>query len=329
MIDRACGGLSEIGQTSLEDLRVALRGKGLWLDYGAVVLRVQSEGGPLAEQVRAVYPRFPFATAGPWADLHVRIARARGIRRWFRPQSLFFTDGGQPFLPFPADSPLPLMEWGSNWLIGQQRLDYLLLHAGVVERNGGALILPALPGSGKSTLAAALSLSGWRLLSDEFGVYDPEHDCMRALLKPVALKNESIGVIRNLFPAARLGPAFPKTRKGTVAHLAAGAEAVARRHEPAAPTAVIFPRWQRDAETRLVAADEERVFRALAFNAFNYTVLGEVGFRAAISLVRRCPAWELTYSRLDEAIAAIDSVWPLAKAPRQPACTPDEALAAA
>jgi hypothetical protein len=44
----------------------------------------------------------------------------------------------------------------------------------------------------------------------------------------VALKNESIGVIRAFAPQALLGPDFPKTRKGTVAHLAASAMAVAR-----------------------------------------------------------------------------------------------------
>jgi predicted ATPase len=33
----------------------------------------------------------------------------------------------------------------------------------VVERDGHALILPAMPGSGKSTLTAALVQRGWRL----------------------------------------------------------------------------------------------------------------------------------------------------------------------
>ena len=47
---------------------------------------------------------------------------------------------------------------------------FLLLHAGAVERGGGAVLLPAQPGSAKSTLAAALACSGFRLLSDQFGV---------------------------------------------------------------------------------------------------------------------------------------------------------------
>jgi hypothetical protein len=51
------------------------------------------------------------------------------------------------------------------------------------------------------------------------------------------------------------------------------------------------------------------MFAALAFNAFNYGVLGATGFQAVIGLVRCCPGWQLTYSDLDEALAAIDAIW--------------------
>ena len=133
--------------------------------------------------------------------------------------------------------------------------------------------MPALPGSGKSTLTAALSLNGWRLLSDEFGAFDPALGAFRALLKPIALKNASIGVIRTFARHARLGPEFPKTRKGTVAHLGADALSVARRHEPAAPGAVILPRWSAGSPTRLEPLSSDQLFSALAFNAFNYNTL--------------------------------------------------------
>jgi hypothetical protein len=54
----------------------------------------------------------------------------------------------------------------------------------------------------------------------------------------------------------------------------------------------------------------ESLFGALAFNAFNYRLLGAVGFDAVVSLTRRCPAWQLVYSDLDDAIRAIDGLWP-------------------
>jgi HprK-related kinase A len=273
-------------------------------------MHVRSDSAALAAQLRAVYAAFAFNTLGSWADLHVQVLRPRNVRRWIAPHVLFRCDGRRPFEPFPADSPLPLLEWGGNWLIGQRLNDLLLLHAGVVERNGLALLMPALPGSGKSTLTAALSLSGWRLLSDEFGAFDPALGAFRAMLKPIALKNASIGIIKAFAGHARLGPEFPKTRKGTVAHLGADALAVARRREPAAPGAVILPKWSAGSPTKLEALSSDRLFSALAFNAFNYTTLGAVGFDAVIHLVRRCPAWTLIYSDLADALAAIDAVWP-------------------
>lgn len=298
-----------LAQSPLTSIRNALRHGGLRFDFGAMVLRLRSDSAALALQLQQVYRNFPFDDSRHWADLHVDVMRQHGLRRWIAPQVVFRCDGREPFVPFPADSPLPLTEWGVNWLIGQRLNNLLLLHAGAVERQGLALILPAVPGSGKSTLTAALSLRGWRLLSDEFGAYDPALGAFRALLKPVALKNQSIDVIRSFEPEAQIGPLFPKTRKGTVAHLGAGAAAVTRCAEPAAPGAVILPKWVAGSSTRLEVMTPDAVFMALAYNAFNYTTLAAVGFEAAVQLARDCPGWTLVYSDLDDAVAAIDRLW--------------------
>src|SRR5690606_37182966 len=125
-----------------------------------------------------------------------------------------------------------------------------------------------------------------------------------------ALKNQSIEVMRAFTPSATMGPVFPKTRKGRVAHLAADADAVQRRHEGARPGAIVLPRWKQGSTTIWEPVPEHVVFPALSFNAFNYSLLGEVGFHAAIGLTRACPAWELTYSDLDDALATIAAAWP-------------------
>jgi HprK-related kinase A len=183
------------------------------------------------------------------------------------------------------------------------------LHAGALERDGKALLMPALPGSGKSTLTAALAHRGWRLLSDEFGALDPQARMFHAMLKPVALKNTSIDVIRRFEPAAVFGPSFPNTRKGTVAHMAAPVDAVDRRNQAALPGAFLFPKWQAGESTRIEAMAPHDVFSAMAFNSFNYNLLGEVAFDAALDLARRCPGWRLVYSDLDDAIARLDELW--------------------
>lgn len=287
-----------------------LKTTGVWLDVGAATLRVHSDCAAFGSQLQAVYGSFPAIDHAWWADVHVRIQPSKGFRRWLKPQALFFCDGLQTFDPFPAASPLPLFEWGCNWAIGRRLNDRLLLHAGAVERDGLALVLPATPGSGKSTLTAALSQHGWRLLSDEFGAYDPSAGIFQAVLKPIALKNESIAVVRRFAPRAVIGPEFPKTRKGTVAHVAPTSDAVRRRHELARPGAIILPRWQAGAVVRLEPLPQSTVFPALAFNAFNYGLLGADGFRSAVRLARECLAWQLVYGELKDALSAIESVWP-------------------
>lgn len=302
--------IQTLAQVGRAEVARALAGDGLWIDLGAAILRAQSNSNLLATQLETAYGQFPFIDRADWADLHVQIRRAAGVRRWLRPQVILHCDGQQPFDPFPSDSPLPLFEWGCNWLIGRRLNDLLLLHAGAVEKDGLALLLPALPGSGKSTLTAALSQRGWRLLSDEFGALDPESGTFRAVLKPIALKNQSIAVIRRFAPQAVFGPEFPKTRKGTVAHLAPQSAAVARRHESARPGAVVLPKWEAGSQTRWEPLPENVLFPSLAFNAFNYSLLGAVGFKSVVRLVRQCPAWQLVYSDLDDALATIEAAWP-------------------
>lgn len=299
-----------LGDETTPTVARALRGDGIWLDIGGATLRVRGRSPHLPQQLRSVYRHFPFVPKADWADLHLSLDPVPGLRRWLRPQVRLIADSRIPFQPFPADHPLPMLEWGANLLLGQRFHHLLLFHAGVVEREGRALVLPALPGSGKSTLTAALSLSGWRMLSDEFGALDPHTGEFQALLKPVALKNRSIEVIRGFSSQAEIGRVFEKTRKGDVAHLAPSAHAVAQRHVAAKPGAVVLPRWLEGSQTVFRPLAEESVFRSLAFNAFNYHTLGAAGFEAVMAITRRCPAWELVYSRLDEALAALERIWP-------------------
>ena len=60
-----------------------------------------------------------------------------------------------------------------NRALGDRVRDFLLLHAGAVENDGGVVLLPAKMDSGKSSLVVALLEAGCGYLSDEFGAIDP------------------------------------------------------------------------------------------------------------------------------------------------------------
>lgn len=241
-------------------------------------------------------------------DFNLRVEKVSGWRRWWRPQVIFINERTSIFEPYPAEQAFPLLEWGTNWCISMRAHKFLMLHAGVVERGGRALILPALPGSGKSTLSAALACRGWRFLTDEIGLVDHRDGRLAPLPRAIPLKNQSIGVIQAGFPEARLGPRFENTRKGTVAHMQPPAESLHRQQESAVPAWIVFPRFRAGQPTRVERVEQSAAFTRLSQNAFNYRHLGEAGFNALCRLILTCECWSLHYSDLEHAIATLDAL---------------------
>jgi HprK-related kinase A len=278
----------------------------LQLDYGAATARLRCTIANFAASVRLVYGGFHAQVSqSDFSDYHIRLRRSLGLRAILRKQSRFQIDGIEPFEPFPIHGALPLFEWGFNWSFSHRGNQFLLLHAGALAREGRAIIMAAPPGSGKSTLAAAMMLRGFHLLSDEFGVLDPETGNLRAMLKPVALKNQSVELIREFSPDAVIGPLFTGTHKGDVAHLAPNDVSVDAIHRPAPPALVLFPEYRPDASLSVQRLPDEEAFARLAFNSFNYHLLGPIGFEAVANVIESCPAYKLRYSDLDQAIEGI------------------------
>lgn len=291
----------KVGDLSLPQLRARLANNDLILRTGPFVTRIQSPMPLVAEGLLKLYADFPLDD-GEFQDFHVRVGHPTGLRRWLRPQINFWHDGHSPFKPLPANHAFALMEWGLNWCVAGHAHHYLMLHAAVLEKNGRAVVLPGDPGAGKSTLTAALMLSGWRLLSDEITLIDRDDGMLVGLARPVSLKNASIDVIRQTFPEAVIGAPAYDTHKGTVAHVRPSAESVARVGEKARPAWVIFPRWRADAEARLSPHSRADALLHTASHAFNYSLLGGLGFELNAALMDACSCYDFEYSRLDEAL---------------------------
>jgi HprK-related kinase A len=272
---------------------------------GPFGVRLTTDYRPLIGTVRAFYPGCQLDPADTVHAYHVRVERLRNPRRWWRRQAQFYIDGERPFDPYPLDHAFPFLEWGINWCIATRAHQYLMLHSGAVEVAGRGMLLPATPGSGKSTLSAGLALRGFRLLSDEFGLYDPRRQHLVPLPRAVPLKNRSIQVIRDFAPDAYIGPTYPKTRKGDVAHLRPPGDSISRQHEPAKPRWVVFPRFQSGAQLKLTALPKSVAFNRLAQNSFNYALLHLDGFQALGELIKRCDCYSLRFGDLEQAVAQL------------------------
>jgi HprK-related kinase A len=232
----------------------------------------------------------------------------RNFPRWHRRSVRFLVDGVVPHEDLPIAQALPVLEWGMNLVIAMRSHCYLMLHSAVLERDGRAILLPAAPGFGKSTLCAALAHSGWRLLSDEFGLIRPGTSRFVPVPRPIALKEESIDVVRRFAPEATIGPTTPGTRKGTVAHVKPPTDSVLRQDETAQAKWVVFPRWQADIPLKLEPIEKSHGFMMLATNAFNYDLLGEPAFDSVSGIIDDCQCFRLEYSDLHQAIKSLDQL---------------------
>lgn len=296
----------KISDLSLREIKARLRRNALRFNAGAFTVCVHSPFTNVAEGIFKLYADYDVVAPTEFIDFYVEIVRPPSIRRWFAPQAVFRHDGKAPFKPLPADHAFALFEWAFNWCVGNHAHHYLLIHAAIIEKNGGALILPAPPGSGKSTLCAALTAHGWRLLSDEMTIIDRATGLAVPFTRPANLKNRSIDIIAQTFPRMTIGRKSFDTTKGTVAHMRAPSSSVARNTELASPRWIVFPKYQAESPTVLTGLAKGEAAIQLIENSFNYDLLGKPGFDALTKLVDECECYRFTYSNLSEALALFD-----------------------
>lgn len=299
-----------VSSLSQDALRARLAGPGLYLRTGPFINHIAAANLPIAHGIGLMYADYPLADSTEFADFHLGFDSSTGWRRWWRPQVRFNNDGDRPFAPLPHDQGYAMFEWMLNWCVSSRALDYLTIHAAVIEKDGRAVIMPAPPGSGKSTLCAALVHRGWRLLSDELALLRLSDGHLVPLPRPISLKNASIGIMREYLDAPVFSPPADYTHKGTVAHLKPPADSVARAVETARPAWIVFPQYAAGEAAVLTPLARARAFMQLADNAFNFSLLGADGFDAMAQLIEQCDAFTFRYSVLDEAIGVFAALRP-------------------
>jgi HprK-related kinase A len=181
---------------------------------GVVPVSVTSAYLPAMRDFRSLYADCEIPA--PLADsinievLPVRIGRLKRKRYEIR------GDGEHRFTLWYNRSVLPHIEWTINWQIMLYLPRLYAIHAAVLEVDGAGVIFPAEPGSGKTTLSAAMVHSGWRYLSDEFALIDPDTLRLQPYPKALCVKEGSYPILDQLGLRTKRRRDYDKGRKGKV-----------------------------------------------------------------------------------------------------------------
>lgn len=263
--------------------------------------RVETDIEQVASSVNLLYGDVVEAgSAVTLPSYDVEIKHAGLFRKLFKPQSVFFCDQREPFLPMPIDKCLAMFEWGLNWVVSAHEFRHVILHSAVLAKGKKAILFPAPPGSGKSTLTSWLSHNGWRLLSDEMALMTPNSTQVTPFVRPICLKNSAIALAKEWFPDGRFSLISPNTHKGDVVHLSPPLASWKERFTTAEVVAIVYPQYSASTHCNIYELTKAEAFATLTTNAFNYGVLGGAGFTTLTNLIEKSKTFEVKYNNLEE-----------------------------
>jgi hypothetical protein len=167
------------------------------------------------------------------------------------------------------------------------------VHAGAVERRGGAIILPGATLRGKSTLVAALCAHGWRYLSDEAAPIDLDKGEVFPFPRTLGMR---VSPKKWLDPgaAARLDKRQVRFSEPEVAP------------GPALLRAIVFPEYDGRSRAKLAPYPAGSALHELIRTSMNFRDHATTALRGLGDLVGRIPAYRLAFSDANEAAQVID-----------------------
>jgi len=289
------------------DAKQRLSGPGLLMGIGPITTRISIEFPSIRDEFLRIYQGYPFFEGPEIIDYYLDVYAKNFFRRYLRPQVAINTLMRDDFAPLPESMGLLSVEMALNWQVAFGCKSHILFHAGVVEKNGIGVIIPAISGSGKSTLSAGLAYDGWRFFSDEFGMLDAETGALHPYPRPVSLKNQSIPVMKEwLGSEDAFSREYHGTPKGTICYLRPPDSSLENMYKPVRPRVIIHPVYGPNAKSEIKPLTETMAFFRLVRSSANYGDIGAPAFHALAKIAQNCIACEITYSSLEEGIRLVN-----------------------
>jgi hypothetical protein len=180
----------------------------------------------------------------------------------------------------------------------------LVIHgAGLVDSQGGGVLLIAPGGSGKTTLAAALNACGWPLLNDD--VVPVSIDGRLVPLKsPICLKTGSWPVLASRRPKLWDQPVIQRLGQA-VRYLAPVGEPPA---SAVLPRCLLFPSYRPGVPAGVTRLNPELALQGIVQAEAVIRGLTQQKLSRLANWVASMPAWSFHYPDLDSGLACVHSI---------------------
>ena len=272
---------------------------------GEISVAVRCPYQEVLNDVRALYCGCP--TGSENRDKVVGIEVRETGRSWLGRSSCRVFGDGQPFGPeVHRRQILPFVEWGINARLVAKRRDLLLVHAATLAYRGRGAIFAADSGSGKSTLAMALLARGWRYLSDEVALINPDTLEVHPFPKALCLKSGAFELARQLGLRFAGGRYYVTGAKGPVGYVN---PREVGRHSIVPPTSirlVVLPKYTPGCGPRLRRISGAQGAFALARHAMNRSAFGNRALEIIAGVVHKAECFVLESGPLDATCALLE-----------------------
>lgn len=303
-IEQVCSGLARSGLIGTDGacmtaaplrppggLRAGIR-LGSFAIAGGPPVAIESEDRSLAELLAEVLA--PLRSAGPSGSSIRVVSGGAGLGVWC----------GDECVVRYADRPLArraVLQTALVQMLGGGTIG-AILHASSVAFGGRGVVLSGATGSGKTTLMLALVAAGARYLSDDFTPLHRDGGGISPFPVAASVKSGSWGLVSDRFTRLR-GASVHALGGREVRYLALGGEAVSGA--AVLPVgALVFPRYVAGAALRLERLPPEDALRGLVEGG-SAPFGDEPSMRPIVDLACAAPAWSLSYSDLDAAVATV------------------------
>ena len=203
-----------------------------------------------------------------------------------------------------------------EWIIIDTALEkmegFYQIHGGAVVKNNMGLILPAAPGSGKTTLTVALTMNGFKCLSDDIVLIDADSLKLNPFSRNIFITEEK----KDVFD--RYGIGLPLRKSEWMEY---GGWDFIPPHPVPLPQGerefnvdfIIFPNYNPAQKTELKRISKGKAIFEIIKESFNIHKFRDRGVDIVHRLVENAECYQLTVNNLNEAVDIISDLFMVKK----------------